>query len=233
MACSIASLQIRTVSRYRTRLSCMDSTLLVSLTGFAFISALTPGPNNLLLMSSGALFGWQRSLPHLGGVLLGFAILMSSAVFGLGSVVAKWPWLVTVVRIFGAAWLAWMSFRYFLASLRGPATDADSSPAPISRPLLLSGSSTTRRAGSVILPGTTSPAASRCWTTELAGRVRVSPYGMLAREYIFLIPALRYAPGINIPAALLAEFVHSATASKDWRNRQRGEHDEESNRSDS
>ena len=56
---------------------------------------------------------------------------------------------------------------------------------------------------------------------------------MLAREYIFLIPALRYAPGINIPAALLAEFVHGAVAGKDWRNRQRGEHDEESNRSDS
>jgi len=110
----------------------MESTLLVSLAGFAFISAITPGPNNLLLMSSGALFGWQRSLPHLGGVLLGFAILMTSAVFGLGSVVSQWPWLVTVVRIIGAAWLVWMSLRYFVAGIRGPATI--SSPAPISRP---------------------------------------------------------------------------------------------------
>ncbi len=112
----------------------MESTLLVSMTGFAFISALTPGPNNLLLMSSGALFGWQRSLPHLGGILLGFAILMTSAVFGLGSIVATWPWLVTIVRVIGASWLAWMSLRYFIASTRGPATDRSSSPAPISRP---------------------------------------------------------------------------------------------------
>jgi threonine/homoserine/homoserine lactone efflux protein len=112
----------------------MDSTLLVSLTGFAFISALTPGPNNLLLMSSGAIFGWQRSLPHFGGVLLGFAILMTSAVFGLGSLVAKWPWLVTVVRVLGATWLAWMSVKYYLAGLRGPAATADLSPAAISRP---------------------------------------------------------------------------------------------------
>lgn len=110
----------------------MESTLLVSLAGFAFISAITPGPNNLLLMSSGALFGWRRSLPHLGGVLAGFAILMTSAVFGLGSVVSQWPWLVTVVKIIGAAWLAWMSLRYFVAGIRGPA--ANSSPAPISRP---------------------------------------------------------------------------------------------------
>jgi len=112
----------------------MDTTLLVSLTGFAFISAITPGPNNILLMSSGALFGWQRSLPLLGGILLGFAILMSSAVFGLGSVVAQWPWLVVMVRVFGAAWLAWMSLRYFLAGMHGPEAAAASAPAPISRP---------------------------------------------------------------------------------------------------
>ena len=112
----------------------MDTTLLVSMTGFAFVTAVTPGPNNILLMSSGALFGWQRSLPHLGGILLGFAILMSSAVFGLGSVVAQWPWLVTVVKIIGAVWLTWMSLRYFRAALQGPQPTAESSPAPISRP---------------------------------------------------------------------------------------------------
>jgi threonine/homoserine/homoserine lactone efflux protein len=80
-------------------------------------------------MSSGALFGWQRSLPHLSGILLGFAILMSSAVYGLGSVVAQWPWLVTIVRVLGAAWLTWMSVRYFLAGLRGPEATAQSRPA--------------------------------------------------------------------------------------------------------
>jgi len=112
----------------------MESTLLVSLAGFAFISAVTPGPNNLLLMSSGALFGWQRSLPHLAGVLLGFAILMTAAVFGLGSVVSQWPWLVTAVRILGSAWLAWMALKYLLIGIRGPAAVSGSSPTPISRP---------------------------------------------------------------------------------------------------
>jgi len=112
----------------------MNSTLLVSLTGFAFISAITPGPNNLLLMSSGALFGWQRSLPHLGGILLGFAILMTSAVLGLGSLVATWPWLVTIMRVLGATWLAWMSLQYLLVAIRGPSPESDSAPAPISRP---------------------------------------------------------------------------------------------------
>jgi len=112
----------------------MESTLLVSLAGFAFVSSLTPGPNNLLLMSSGALFGWQRSLPHLAGILLGFAILMTASVLGLGTVVAKWPWLIAGVRVLGASWLGFMGVRYLGAGLRGPAAAADLSPAPISRP---------------------------------------------------------------------------------------------------
>ena len=97
----------------------MDKALFLSLIGFAFISASTPGPNNLLLMSSGALFGWRKTLPHLGGVLLGFAVVMSSAVFGLGSLVEKAPWLLGVVRILGSSWLAWMSIRFFKAALAG------------------------------------------------------------------------------------------------------------------
>ena len=112
----------------------MNSALLASLAGFAFVSSITPGPNNVLLMSSGALFGWRRTLPHLGGILLGFAILMVAAVFGLGSLVMQWPWLVTIVKVLGATWLAWMSVKFFRAGLRGPQRIADSSQTAISRP---------------------------------------------------------------------------------------------------
>ena len=112
----------------------MNGALFVSLVGFAFVSSITPGPNNLLLMSSGALFGWRRSLPHLGGVLLGFAVVMASAVFGLGELVDTWPWLLTAVRIAGASWLIWMSIRYFAAAARNPDPERRMESAPVSRP---------------------------------------------------------------------------------------------------
>jgi len=115
----------------------MDGTLFISLVGFAFVTSLTPGPNNLLLMSSGALFGWRRTVPHLSGILLGFAVLMTSAVFGLGSIVARLPWSMTVVRVLGAAWLAWLSIRYFRAAIRSPGTEARVEEAPIARPFRL------------------------------------------------------------------------------------------------
>jgi len=112
----------------------VNNSLLVSLIGFASVASITPGPNNLLLMSSGAIFGWRRTVPHLGGILLGFAAVMSAAVFGLATLVARWPWLVTVVRVLGASWLAWMSLRFFKAAIRDADPEAGMSAAPISRP---------------------------------------------------------------------------------------------------
>lgn len=112
----------------------MDTSLFASLVGFAIVSSFSPGPNNLLLMSSGALFGWRRTLPHMTGVLLGFAILMTAAVSGLGAAVLQWPWLLTIVRALGAGWLAWLSLRFMRVAISRPA-DADSSNvAPIARP---------------------------------------------------------------------------------------------------
>jgi len=116
----------------------VDKALFVSLIGFAFITSVTPGPNNLLLMSSGALFGWRRTVPHLVGIQIGFIILMSAAVFGLGSLVARWPWLITIVRVLGASWLAWMSLRFFKAAIRDAETESRMEAAPISRPFRLS-----------------------------------------------------------------------------------------------
>lgn len=113
----------------------MDFTLLPSLVGFAFISSMTPGPNNLLLLSSGAIFGWRRTLPMAAGVLVGFALLMTSAVVGLATLVARWPWLVGVARSLGAAWLAWLALRFFLAARRPSPDVSRSNRVAMSRPL--------------------------------------------------------------------------------------------------
>lgn len=113
----------------------MDTTLLVSLAGFALINSATPGPNNLLLVSCSTLFGWRKTVPLLAGIMLGFAIVLASAVLGLGTIVTKWPWLVMVVRIAGALWLAYMSLRFFAAALERVQHSDHKAQAALSRPL--------------------------------------------------------------------------------------------------
>lgn len=90
----------------------MDTSLLPSLAFLAVAACFTPGPNNFLLMSSGAAFGWRKTVPHIFGVQFGFGALMAAAVFGLGITVTQFPWLVTFVKIIGAVWLCWMAFKF-------------------------------------------------------------------------------------------------------------------------
>jgi len=54
----------------------MNIDVLPALVLFAFVSSATPGPNNLMLMASGANFGFRRSLPHMVGISVGFMVMM-------------------------------------------------------------------------------------------------------------------------------------------------------------
>ena len=103
----------------------MDFTLFPSLALFAIAACITPGPNNFMLMSSGAIFGFKRTIPHIAGVQIGFAVLMAASVFGLGLVVTKLPWLVTIVKVVGATWLLWFAWRFFRTAARETETTVE------------------------------------------------------------------------------------------------------------
>ena len=60
----------------------MSFEILTALALFALVSSITPGPNNLMLMSSGANFGFKRTTPHLLGVTFGFMLML--VLVGLG-----------------------------------------------------------------------------------------------------------------------------------------------------
>lgn len=90
----------------------MDTVLLTSLLGFAFVATVTPGPNNLMIMTSGAAFGWRRSLGHLWGIAIGFGFMNAAVTLGLGQVVEQLPGFLIAVKIAGAAWLLWLAFRF-------------------------------------------------------------------------------------------------------------------------
>jgi threonine/homoserine/homoserine lactone efflux protein len=95
----------------------MDIALWFSLVGFVCAMSYTPGPNNLMVMSSSALFGVRRTLPHWLGVNLGFNLLLIASVFGLGELVQRYPVALLVVKLGGALWLAWMASQFARAAI--------------------------------------------------------------------------------------------------------------------
>ena len=88
----------------------MDTTLWGTIL-FVSIVSMTPGPNNLLLAASGANYGFFRTLPHMCGVIIGFAIMVVASGFGLGMILNEFPQVVLPLKIMSVSFLLYLSWR--------------------------------------------------------------------------------------------------------------------------
>lgn len=98
--------------------------LLLAFALFAFVTSVTPGPNNMMLLASGVNFGFGRTLPHMLGISIGFFVLVLAVGFGLGIVFKAWPMLYTLLRYVGAAYLLYLAWKI---ATSGPASDSSES----------------------------------------------------------------------------------------------------------
>lgn len=96
---------------------------------FAFVSSVTPGPNNFMLLASGVNFGFLRTVPHMLGISAGFATLLLGVGFGLGSVLTAYPSLHLVLKIVGGAYLLYLAWR--VARSRSLAAGGDDKARPM------------------------------------------------------------------------------------------------------
>jgi len=92
---------------------------LLAFVAFVCVMFFTPGPNNVMLMSSGLTYGFRRTLPHVAGVTLGFAFMIASVGIGLGAIFVAYPVLETVLKYAGAAYLVYLAI---IIAMSGPAT---------------------------------------------------------------------------------------------------------------
>ncbi|WP_394202113.1 LysE family translocator [Shewanella waksmanii] len=83
---------------------------IVAVALFAFSSGITPGPNNIMLMTSGVNFGIQRSLPHLTGICIGFPLMVLAIGLGLSGLFSQYPVLHTVIKYIGICYLLYLAW---------------------------------------------------------------------------------------------------------------------------
>ncbi len=89
----------------------MDASSQLALVTFAFVSSITPGPNNLMLMASGANFGVRRTVPHMLGVGIGFMFMIVLVGVGLVGLFALWPPSFMILKIAGIAYMLWLAWK--------------------------------------------------------------------------------------------------------------------------
>jgi threonine/homoserine/homoserine lactone efflux protein len=106
----------------------MPPEVLLALLVFTAVMAFTPGPNNIMLAASGVNFGFERTVPHMLGVTVGFAGLVTSCAAGLGLAFATFPVLQVVLKIAGALYLLWLAYKVATAQ---PADDDPTTAEPL------------------------------------------------------------------------------------------------------
>jgi threonine/homoserine/homoserine lactone efflux protein len=90
---------------------------------FAIVAAITPGPSNLILTSTGANVGVLRGLPCLCGVTIGMGLMMGLVAFGLGSLVLERPMILHGLKWCGMGFLLWLAWKIATAERSDTTTD--------------------------------------------------------------------------------------------------------------
>jgi len=87
----------------------MSNSLLPAFILFAAVMFFTPGPNNIMVMSSGLTYGFRRTLPHIAGVTIGFAFMVGAVGLGFGTIFVAFPVLQVFLKYAGAAYLIYLA----------------------------------------------------------------------------------------------------------------------------
>lgn len=106
----------------------MNFEIWIALVVFAFVSSVTPGPNNLMLMSSGANYGFRRSLPHMMGVSLGFSFMVILVGLGIVGLFNQFPVAYSILKVASALYLLYLSYKIATASSVSVETEKSTNP---------------------------------------------------------------------------------------------------------
>jgi threonine/homoserine/homoserine lactone efflux protein len=106
----------------------LSSDAFLALLVYAFVTSVTPGPNNFMLLASGVNFGFVRTIPHMLGIDIGFLVLLLAVGFGLGAVLTAFPVLHTGLKIAGGAYLLYLAWKIAMSRSLGGKGEAGAQP---------------------------------------------------------------------------------------------------------
>src|SRR6476661_4344616 len=106
----------------------MSHSLLIAFVMFATVMFFTPGPNNIMLLSSGLTYGFRPTIPHIMGITVGFAFMIGAVGLGLGTIFIAYPVLQTILKYAGVAYLIYLAIHIAMSSSVAPGQDSQRGP---------------------------------------------------------------------------------------------------------
>jgi len=93
----------------------VTTVLFVSLVIFSITMSITPGPNNIMIASTGVAFGFRRSVPLLLGIQMGMVLLLAVCAAGVGALVQSAPMVQLTLKMAGAVYLVYLAYKLWNA----------------------------------------------------------------------------------------------------------------------
>src|SRR5258708_23693379 len=86
-------------------------TLLLAMFSFALAMSITPGPVNMIILSSGISYGVKRTIPYVSGATVGFTLLLLFIGFGFSRFINAYPFFLTYLAIAGSLYIIYMGYK--------------------------------------------------------------------------------------------------------------------------
>lgn len=87
---------------------------------FTLSTSATPGPNNLMIMTSGMNYGFRRSVPHLLCIDIGFPLMLLAVGMGVNQLFDLLPSLMFWLKLLGVAYLSYLAIRIAMIPTQAP-----------------------------------------------------------------------------------------------------------------
>jgi threonine/homoserine/homoserine lactone efflux protein len=101
----------------------VSHSLLIAFVLFATVMFFTPGPNNIMLLSSGLTYGFRPTIPHIAGITVGFAFMVGAVGLGLGTIFITFPVLQTILKYAGVVYLIYLAAAIAMSGPVSPDQD--------------------------------------------------------------------------------------------------------------
>ena len=89
----------------------IDQNLFLALISFYFVMYVTPGPNNVMVLTSGIKFGYLKTVPHMSGITIGHVLQTVLVCIGLGKIFQLFPEIQNILKIICVIYLLYLGYK--------------------------------------------------------------------------------------------------------------------------
>lgn len=89
----------------------MNSTIFLSMLSFAFVLSVSPGPVNIMILSSSLNHGFRKTFSFISGATIGFTILLAIISFGFEKFLTKSTVLTSAMELLGSCFIIYIGYK--------------------------------------------------------------------------------------------------------------------------